>query len=290
MAPHPSHSRTDGLHEAELEFDDQPVGVQVHLLDHVRAVYRRRWAALTIFVTVVVLVAVHTFTATPIYEASAQLLIETQERNVLTFKDVTEQDRTALDYSETQHRLLQSRGLAKQTLDALELWDRPGLGDTSTEPSFSLTAAITAGLKWMVAPFNAAKTTNPSETDETAAQSAAIDAFLASVSIAPIRNSQLVDVRFRSPDRQLAARAANELVQQFITQTQELKLQVSKETSGWLAQQLEEQRKRVEESEMALQQYREEHDAVSLEDRQNIVVQKLADLECRRHQSEDGAN
>ena len=144
MTPHPSHNRTDELHEAELEFDDQPAGVQVHLLDHVRAVYRRRWAALTIFVTVVLLVAVQTFTATPIYEASARLLIETQERNVLTFKDVMEQDRTALDYSETQHRLLQSRALAKQTLEALELWDRPGSGGPSTEPSFSLTAAISA--------------------------------------------------------------------------------------------------------------------------------------------------
>jgi uncharacterized protein involved in exopolysaccharide biosynthesis len=67
-------------------------------------------------------------------------------------------------------------------------------------------------------------------------------------------------------------------VRQFIVQNQDLKFQVSKETSGWLAQQLEEQRKHVEASELALQQYREQHDAVNLEDRQNIVVQKLADL------------
>ena len=52
----------------------------------------------------------------------------------------------------------------------------------------------------------------------------------------------------------------------------------SKEASDWLGQRLGEQRKQVEASEQALQQYREQTDSVSLEDKQNIVVQKLADL------------
>jgi succinoglycan biosynthesis transport protein ExoP len=279
VTPRPSISNRRTGAPREPEFDEGlQAGQGRHLLDYVRALYRRRWVVLTTFVTVVLLMAVQTFTTTPIYEASAQLLIETAERNVLTFKDVMEQDRTALDYAQTQHRLLRSRVLARQTLDALKLWDQPPFGGASTEPSFSLTGAIRAPFRWMTQRFSSAKTSEPAATDETIAQSAAIDAFLAGVSIAPIRNSQLVDVKFRSPDPVLAARVANELVKQFIAQTQELKFKASKETSGWLAQQLEEQRKHVEASELALQQYREEQDAVSLDDRQNIVVQKLADL------------
>src|SRR5207247_33408 len=46
----------------------------------------------------------------------------------------------------------------------------------------------------------------------------------------------------------------------------------------WLGERMGEQRKTVDASERALQVYREQHDAVSLEERQNIVVQKLADL------------
>ena len=38
-----------------------------------------------------------------------------------------------------------------------------------------------------------------------------------------------------------------------------------------------EQRKKVEESEAALQRYKEQHDAVAVEDRQNIVVQRLGE-------------
>src|SRR5205085_2406224 len=70
----------------------------------------------------------------------------------------------------------------------------------------------------------------------------------------------------------------NTLASNYIDQSLEYKLMSSKEASDWLGQQLVEQRKKVEESEQALQQYRERTDSVSLEDRQNIVVQKLSDL------------
>ena len=52
----------------------------------------------------------------------------------------------------------------------------------------------------------------------------------------------------------------------------------SKEASDWLGERLGEQRKQVEDAEAKLQRYREQNDAISLEDRENIVVQKLADL------------
>ena len=52
----------------------------------------------------------------------------------------------------------------------------------------------------------------------------------------------------------------------------------SKEASDWLGARLAEERKAVETAEAKLQQYREQNDAISLEDRENIIVQKLADL------------
>jgi uncharacterized protein involved in exopolysaccharide biosynthesis len=52
----------------------------------------------------------------------------------------------------------------------------------------------------------------------------------------------------------------------------------SKDATDWLEKQLAEQRKKVEVSEADLQRYKEQHDAVAVEDRQNIVVQRLSDL------------
>jgi polysaccharide biosynthesis transport protein len=87
-----------------------------------------------------------------------------------------------------------------------------------------------------------------------------------------------VDVRFESPDAALSALVANALAKSYIEQNLEFKFLSSKEASDWLGERLGEQRKQVAASEQALQRYREQTDAVSLEEKQNIVVQKLSDL------------
>ena len=70
----------------------------------------------------------------------------------------------------------------------------------------------------------------------------------------------------------------NALAQNYIDQTLEYKFSANKDANDWLGEQLAEQRKQVEAAEAKLQAYREQNDAISLEDRQNIVVQKLTDL------------
>ena len=114
--------------------------------------------------------------------------------------------------------------------------------------------------------------------DETASQSKAIDTFAVHLTVAPIRNSRLVDVKFRSADAALATGIVNALAQNYIDQTLEYKFSANKDANDWLGGQLAEQRKQVEAAEAKLQAYREHNDAISLEDRQNIVVQKLTDL------------
>ena len=87
-----------------------------------------------------------------------------------------------------------------------------------------------------------------------------------------------MDVKYRSPDPALAAAVVNALARNYIEQNLEFKFMASKEATDWLGERLGEQRKQVEARRGELQRYREQNDAISLEDRENIVVQKLADL------------
>ncbi len=87
-----------------------------------------------------------------------------------------------------------------------------------------------------------------------------------------------MDVVFESPDPQLAAVVANALAKAYIRQDLDLRLESSRQASDFLEQQIDKQRKAVDTSEKALQQYREKTDSVSLEGNQNVTVQKLADL------------
>src|SRR6185312_15720016 len=77
---------------------------------------------------------------------------------------------------------------------------------------------------------------------------------------------------------QLAANVANELADAYAKENIEFKSLNSKEAAEWLGAQLDEQRKKVEASQAALQQYRERTDSVSTDSHENSVIQKLNEL------------
>src|SRR5439155_12433783 len=116
---------TDGVqpHASYGYGSDILAGDQVHLSDYVKVLCKRRWPALTAFLIIVLSVCVYTFTATPIYEARVQILIEKENTNVVSFKEAFEQNQIADDYYQTQYKILQSRALARRTIEALKLWD-----------------------------------------------------------------------------------------------------------------------------------------------------------------------
>lgn len=264
---------------------ESAVPLRSHLLDYVRVLYRRRWIALPILLLIAGLFAFSAFTATPVYEAQTQLLMEVENRNVVTFKEVIEEDRATADYYETQYSILRSRAVARRTLDALNLWDHPEFAGGGPS-SFSLRGAVDEGASQLVSFVSAAFDSQPESgaddpeqrADESAAQAMRIDRFLSRLSVEPVRNSRLVDVKFRSADPQLAALAANTLATEYVELLQDFTFQASKEASIWLGQRLAEQDRSVENAELRLQRYREENEVVGAEGQSNIVAQKLADL------------
>jgi capsular exopolysaccharide synthesis family protein len=246
-----------------------------HLLDRVKVLYKRRHIAIAVFLLILVGTAVYTFTATPVYEARSELLIEAENPNVVSFKEVIDQEKATNDYYQTQYRILQSRSLARRVLTQQNLWDT--FAPSKAPQKFSIRGAIMRSAASVVHLVKPAPHREPHD-DETADQSQAIDAFMTNLTVTPIRSSRLVDIRYASASPDLSAQIANALAHSYIEQSLEFKFTSSKEASDWLSQQLDGQRKKVENSETALLQYREKNDALSLEERQNIVVQKLADL------------
>src|SRR5204863_6710601 len=87
-------------------------------------------------------VCVYTFTAVPIFEARAQVLIEKENANVVNFKEAFEQNQITDDYYQTQYKILSSRAVARRTLDALKLWDDPEFNPN--QQRFSVSAIIAA--------------------------------------------------------------------------------------------------------------------------------------------------
>ena len=96
--------------------------------------------------------------------------------------------------------------------------------------------------------------------------------------MAPVPNSRLADVTFVSANADFAALAANTIAEEFVQQNLELRRQTLGASLEWLSHEVIDQQKKVEASERAMAQYREDQNALSLEERQNIVVARLNQL------------
>src|SRR6476469_2983598 len=99
-----------------------------NLVDYLRVLHKRRWTAATALLIILASVITYTFTATSIYEARTRLLIEADGPNVINFAEVVDEQRAKADYYQTQYNILQSRQLARKTIEALQLWASPYLG------------------------------------------------------------------------------------------------------------------------------------------------------------------
>ena len=228
-------------------------GFSMH--DYLRVLAKRRWTVLGVFLVVLALAALRVFTTTPIYEATIQILIERHPPKVLDTPTQPNYDYYGEEFYQTQYKLLESRALAKKVADKLGLRNRPPY------------AELLAGL--------------PADVDQNTRQrleESLVDAVLQGLKIEPVRGSSLVNLSYSSPDPKFAAEVANTLGQAFIEQSLDLRFAASQEAEAWLEKKLAEARKKMEESETKLNQYKRGHNIVALEDKESITAQKLEQL------------
>jgi len=90
-----------------------------HFWDYWRVIRRRRWTIITAFLVLVTAVTVTSFSARPVYRASATLRIEKDQPRIVKFEEVLKED-SQQDYYQTQYRILQSRSLANRVIGLLQ--------------------------------------------------------------------------------------------------------------------------------------------------------------------------
>jgi succinoglycan biosynthesis transport protein ExoP len=246
-----------------------------NVFDYVRAVWERRAIVASIWIAVTAAAVVYCFVATPLYEATAQLIIEPENPNVLSFKAVIEEETSKSDYYATQYQLLRSRTLVRTTLDRLNLWSHR---DFQARPDRAGNVALAVSdLVGGTAEARPAGAELPGS-EERIPELQAIGRFLASLTIEPVRGSRLLNVRFTGSDPHMCRDVVNTLILAHIERTLELRSAASREASRWLDTRLAEQRKLVEASEHALQQYLIDQNAGTGVERDTMVSQRLSEL------------
>jgi succinoglycan biosynthesis transport protein ExoP len=210
-----------------------------HLREYVRILRKRMGLLVGVALAVVAAVGVKTFLERPVYRASTRVLIEREKPRPIEGIQYVPYEWDTAEFFETQIQIIRSRPVAQRAMDALGLLaKRPELAQ----------AKDPAG------------------------------AFLGAVSVGVVKNTRLLEVAVEDPDPATAAEAANALAQAYINRSLERRVASARETLTWLGNHVTDLKQKVNESELALQRYKNEAGLVSSEEKQSLAVKKLADF------------
>ena len=201
----------------------------------------------------VALSAVYLSMAPRIYSSRAVIYVEQRDKKVVNIQAVDAEDLEAMEVMKTVEQSLGTDEMMLRVIKANHLATIPefGGGDPSGHP-----------------------------TDDKL-----IKALGGRVSIKVRRGTRLIDIISKSQDPKLAQAMAQSFVDEYLRLDMDQRTGVSSMANIFLLRQADELKGKLEASEHSLQTYREEHNALSLENTQNIVVDSLKDLNTRLGQA-----
>jgi len=264
----------------------EPKEEKTDIRDYLRVVQKRSWTVITFFGILVGTVTVHTFTATPIYEATTRLIIDKENPNVISIQEVMVTDASGTDYYQTQYKIIESRTVAREVIRSLHLQEGEEFFPKPKDDFISnLKRSIQESIAfWKDSIAFLLRTEKEVVTSDVSGEyepdSALVSNFINRIKVDPIRNSRLVDVSFQAKDPVLAAKIVNTLANAYINQNLETKLRAVQDAVRWLHNRIEDERKRVGEAEHSLLRYKEKHGIVTdfSSDVEKITAQKLAEM------------
>lgn len=185
--------------------------------------------------------------APKIYSSKLVLQVEQEEQKILNIQRVQAEDPASLEFLKTVEQTLQSRTLFERVLDTNRLASNEGfIKPEPGEPKPSREQLITRLSKM-------------------------VDAKLR-------KGTRLIDVRVEHTDPELTALIANSLVSEFLSQNFEHNSFTADTAYNFLHTEEIRLKGKLEQSERSMQEYKERTKSVSLEERQNVVVEKLKEL------------
>jgi len=234
-------------------------GLAGAIRDSLRIIVKRKWFLVLFAGATVITVTLWTIRQTPIYRATATIVIDAAAPAVLG-RDVEQVVEVGTgsywsdqEYYLTQYRIIESRSVAEGVVRELGLDHNPAfLGVPPAKRRGWRGASVT----------------------EAAAEGQA------RLSIQPVKNSRIVEIRFDDPDPRRGALLANTLADVYRRHNLDYKLASTVQALDWLSQQLDDLRTRLEGSEVALHNFIRDNrvPSLSMEDRQKILSDEIGEL------------
>lgn len=264
------------VRELVPEFQDE-----IDLRDYLDVLIRRKTAVLAVSLVVFLLAALYTFLATPQFKAKGTIRASAQSSTVTKFDSLDPNALQTKEFQQTQVSLLQSNQLANRVIESLDLVDNaifnPLAGDSKEDnPSKSLLAPIKDFIRADQGQEQVSVLTEDAQ-DRLLTYNV-LKAFQTRFNVSPVKNSELIEITFESPDSALAASVTNAAMDAFIQMHMDGNLEASKTASLFLDKQIRGAQIKLEESELQLNEFARKIGIVSLNPEHNLVMKQLEEV------------
>ena len=224
--------------------------VQRSFQDYVLILRERVWYIVVVFLLVFCSAVVYTFTRTKNYMSTASVQVFRRDPVVMQVQGVVDNEIRSAEDLNTQVKVLESFAIVQGVANRL--------------------SGNREDLQLFLAPY--------AKDDEDGALVDAATIIFKSRKIVPVRLSLIIQVQYTHPDRNIAAKIANYFLDEYIAHNSRLRIEESMKAVDELKERAEQQKTRVAEMALNLQAYREKNNLVSLDQRKDIVTEKLKAL------------
>ena len=229
-----------------------------HLRDYWHIIVKRKWWCLGVLLGIVLLTLSVCLLMSPIYKVTTTLQIIQDNPSAIMGGQNTDplaalSGTSTMDrFYETQYNILQSPSIALGIIDALNLKEHPSYKD--------LEAKYPDDPPWVIR------------------EKFAKD-MLDNLKVEPVKNSFLVDISYRSTDKNLAWKVMEAIPKEYLKMSMTTREQSYTTLRDWLNGELTRLGRKLEDSERTLYAHGQKQDFLSMEDKDvNVITQKYIDV------------
>jgi exopolysaccharide transport family protein len=239
---------------------------QIDIRELIRKLWRQKYVIIATTVVITVLAALVIWNITPRFTASAFVMIEPRESQVVNIEAVLSGLPADAENIESQIQVIRSRKLAAKTIEKLQL-DRDPEFNASLQPPSVLSQLLNWRSYLAYLPDGVRETLFSPATEETKVVlseeeeaerllARLIDGFLGKLKVTPEGRSRVIRITFESQRARTAAEVANTLADFYIVAQLDAKFEATRRANEWLSERIADLSTQVDASEKASEAFR----------------------------------
>lgn len=237
----------------------------ITLSDIFRALAKGKWLILVCTLTCVIAAAVYVKFAKPVYEATASIRIDPSRAGSLGLSDLLSMaGGDSGDKVQTEMAIITSDQVALATLDSL------------SPDQFRAYAGFDKG----------AMNFTPTNQQLSRTQENLLGAFRGALSTKQVEGTQLISIRFKNGNPQLAAAIVNNVIAAYTRGNFDSRYDSVTQVKKWLSEQMDDLKDRASTAQKKLASFQEEHNLLGTDPSNNTTVDRLKLLNTRLTEAE----